>query len=122
MIAEAYERDPARAAAEYGAQFRNDVETFVSREVVEACVEPGVRERAPLSRYSYRPSVDPSGGASDSMTLAIAQRARRGEDRAVLDCLRERRAPFIRPNVVSEFADDPEDLWHRQGPRRPIRR
>ena len=29
--------DPARAAAEYGAEFRSDLEAFVSREVVEAC-------------------------------------------------------------------------------------
>src|SRR5580700_2020277 len=36
VIAEAYEDDPASAAAEYGAEFRTDVETFVSREVIDA--------------------------------------------------------------------------------------
>jgi hypothetical protein len=30
VIAEAMERDPASAAAEYGAQFRSDIESFVS--------------------------------------------------------------------------------------------
>jgi hypothetical protein len=39
----------ASASAEYLAQFRTDVESFISREVVEACVAVGVRERAPLS-------------------------------------------------------------------------
>jgi hypothetical protein len=34
VIDEAYEADPASAAAEYGAEFRTDVETFVSREAV----------------------------------------------------------------------------------------
>ena len=47
VIDEATERDPAWAAAEYGAQFRSDVQSFVSREAVEACVSLGVRERAP---------------------------------------------------------------------------
>ena len=33
--------DPARARAEYFAEFRTDVETFISREVVDAAVVPG---------------------------------------------------------------------------------
>ena len=57
VIADAYERDPARAAAEYGAQFRTDVETFVSREIVEAAIEPGVpRPGAALRSSATRPS------------------------------------------------------------------
>src|SRR4051812_37159700 len=36
VIAEAYEDDPVAAAAEYGAEFRSDVEAFVDREAVEA--------------------------------------------------------------------------------------
>ena len=47
MIDEATERDPASAGAEYGAEFRTDVESFVNREAVEACVSIGVRERPP---------------------------------------------------------------------------
>ena len=38
VIDAAMERDPAYAAAEYGAEFRTDVETFVLREAAEACV------------------------------------------------------------------------------------
>jgi hypothetical protein len=49
IIDEATERDPASAAAKYGAQFRTDVESFVNREAVEACVSRGVRERPPIS-------------------------------------------------------------------------
>ena len=33
VIDEAIERDPASADAEYGAEFRTDIEGFVSREV-----------------------------------------------------------------------------------------
>ncbi len=36
VIADAYEQNEAAAAAEYGAYFRRDVETFISRKAVEA--------------------------------------------------------------------------------------
>jgi hypothetical protein len=88
VIDEATERDPASAAAEYGAQFRSDVESFVNREAVEACVSVGVRERPGVT---YSAFVDPSGGSADSMTLAIDHRE---DNVAVLDAIRERRPPF----------------------------
>jgi hypothetical protein len=40
IIDEAYADDPASAAAEYGAEFRDDIADFVAREVVENCVVP----------------------------------------------------------------------------------
>lgn len=101
VIDEAMERDPASALAEYGAQFRSDIEAFIAREVVEQCVEPGIRERAPQPGIEYFGFVDPSGGSADSMTLAIAHRQ---DDVAVLDAVRERKPPFSPEDVVSEFA------------------
>jgi hypothetical protein len=102
LIDEAYEADPASAAAEYGAQFRTDVETFVAREAVEACVAVGVRERAPLpAQHDYCAFVDPSGGSSDSMTLAIGHRE---GDVVIVDAIRERRPPFSPDDVVDEFS------------------
>jgi hypothetical protein len=101
VIAEAYEDDPASAAAEYGAEFRTDVETFVSREVVDAAVVAGRHELPPVDRLRYVGFVDPSGGSADSMTLAIAHRDR---DRVVVDAVRERRPPFSPDDVVLEFA------------------
>lgn len=103
VIDAAYERDPSNAAAEYGAQFRSDVETFVSREAVEACVELGTFERPPVSGIRYFAFVDPSGGTSDSMTLAIAHADADGA--VIVDALRERPAPFSPEQVVEEFAD-----------------
>ena len=100
IIAEAYETDEAAAAAEYGAEFRRDIESFVSREAVDAVVAPGRHELAPRSAVEYVAFVDPSGGSQDSMTLAIAHRE---NDRAVLDCVRERRPPFNPSEVVAEF-------------------
>jgi hypothetical protein len=101
VVARALERDAAAASAEYLAQFRTDVEAFVTREVVEACVTVGVRERAPLQEVRYRAFVDPSGGSSDAMTLAIAHTE---EQKLVVDAIRERKPPFSPEAVVEEFA------------------
>lgn len=98
----AMERDPASAAAEYLAEFRTDVQAFVAREAVEACVSRGVYERAPIDGVRYVGFLDPSGGSSDSMTMAVAHLER---DVAILDAVRERRPPFSPEAVVSEFVD-----------------
>jgi hypothetical protein len=100
FIDEAYENDPASAAAEYGAEFRTDVETFVTREAVDAVVVPGRYELPPMPGTHYLAFVDPSGGSSDSMTLAIAHIAKDGN--AILDAVRERRPPFSPDDVVLE--------------------
>jgi hypothetical protein len=101
VIDEAYERDPANAEAELGANFRSDIEAFVSRDAVQACVIKGRLEIPPMKAVRYVGFVDPSGGSADSMTLAIAHRE--GEH-AVLDAVRERKPPFSPEQVTSEFA------------------
>jgi hypothetical protein len=101
LVDDALAEDPAHASAEWLAQFRTDVETFVAREAVEACVSAGIRERMILPGVSYRAFVDPSGGSSDSMTLAVAHR--QGERMVVLDAVREVRPPFSPETVVTEF-------------------
>jgi hypothetical protein len=101
VLDEAYERDPASAAAEYGAEFRTDVEAFISREAVDAVVVPNLFELPPMFGVDYVAFVDPSGGSSDSMTLAIAHRE---NGRAILDAIREAKPPFSPESIVSEFA------------------
>jgi hypothetical protein len=103
VIAEAYEEDPAAAAAEFGAEFRTDIESFVAREVVEALVVPGRHELPPLTGMAYNAFVDPSGGSADSMTLAIGHFEVAGRDHCVLDLVREVRPPFSPESVVTEF-------------------
>jgi Terminase large subunit, T4likevirus-type, N-terminal len=102
IVAEAYERDPAAASADYGAEFRSDLESLFAVEAVQACVASGRREIPRTPGVRYFAFVDPSGGSSDSMTLAIAHRDKSGK--AVLDCVRERRPPFSPDDVVKEFA------------------
>jgi hypothetical protein len=76
VIDRAMERDAASAAAEYLAEFRRDIESFVSIEAVRACVSSGVFERAPQRGLSYAAFCDPSGGSADSMTLSSMHYAR----------------------------------------------
>jgi hypothetical protein len=103
FIDEEMERDSAKATAEYNAEFRTDVDTFVSREVVEACVDDGVFERAPISGLRYYGFVDPSGGSADSFTAAVAHME--GGEQIVLDAVRERKPPFSPETVAKEFAE-----------------
>jgi hypothetical protein len=95
--------DPARAAAEYLAQFRSDLQAFVLREAVDACISVGVRERPPTRGTAYFAFVDPSGGSADSFTAAIGH-ADFGRELVVVDALREIKAPFSPEVVVGELA------------------
>jgi hypothetical protein len=103
VIDRAYERDPASAAAEYGGEFRRDLEDFVSREAVLACVSPAVFERGREYYKVYHAFCDPSGGSSDSFTLAIGHK-----DIAtkvmIIDAVREAKPPFSPEAVTAEFA------------------
>jgi len=102
VIARALERDHAAASAEYLAQFRTDIESFIAREVVEGCTVPNRRELPAVSGLSYVAFTDPSGGSSDSFTLAIAHRDRSG--RGILDLVREVQPPFSPEQTVETFA------------------
>ncbi|HEY1261665.1 MAG TPA: hypothetical protein VGF34_20635 [Stellaceae bacterium] len=102
VIDQAIERDPEAAAAEWLAEWRSDIADFVDRLVLESLVVPGRHELPPVPGIPYFGFVDPSGGSSDSMTLAVAHRG--ADDRAVLDAVREVRPPFSPESVVEEFA------------------
>lgn len=101
VIEQAYEEDPASASAEYGAEFRTDVESFISREAIEAVVIPGRIELAPTNRNYYFGFVDAAGGSGqDSMTCAIAHK---DGEKVVIDAVRAFKPPFSPENVVTEF-------------------
>jgi hypothetical protein len=103
VIRDAFDRDPASAAAEYGAEFRSDVETFVSREVVDTAIAPGRHELPRVSGTNYVAFVDPSGGSSDAMAIALAHLDRKTNS-VILDAVRERKPPFSPEAVVEDFA------------------
>jgi hypothetical protein len=101
-VEQALAEDEPRARAEYGPEFRSDVESFVSIEALRAVTVAGRAELAPQPRVRDRAYVDPSGGSSDSMTLAISHEAADGV--AVLDLVREVKPPFSPEAVAEDFA------------------
>jgi hypothetical protein len=103
IIREAYESDPEAARAEYGAEFRDDLADFVSRETVDAVTMWGRSELPPEAGVAYSAFCDPSGGVSDAMTLAIGHLGR--EAVCVLDAVLEVRPPFDPEAAVKACAE-----------------
>ena len=112
VIDAAMEADPASAAAEYLAQFRTDVETYISRAVVEAAVIEGRHELPRVEGIRYHAFVDPSGGSSDSMTLAVASGRRRCVMRFNSSCSM---LPVSMPR--SKCWSRPATAWRNRSPR-----
>lgn len=104
VVDRAMERDPSSAQAEYLAQFRTDLEAFVSIDAVRACVSTNTYERAPIPGTTYHAFVDPAGGSgSDSMTMAVGH-IDHSKQTVILDALREVKPPFSPEQVTAEFA------------------
>jgi hypothetical protein len=92
IIAEAYETDPEAARAEYGAEFRDDLADYITREAIDKVTMWGRSELPPMQGVTYTAFCDPSGGVSDAMTLAIGHLG--GSDMCILDAVLEVRPPF----------------------------
>ena len=107
VVARAYQADPTAADAEYGGQFREPVTAYLSRELIERAVEPGITERPPLPGVQYVAFVDCSSGAgTDSFACAIAHKARDKErDVVVIDTIIAQRPPFSPLDVIAALAE-----------------
>jgi hypothetical protein len=99
IIAEAYDSDPEAVRAEYGAEFRDDLADYITREAVDAVVCWGRSELPPEPDVTYAAFCDPSGGVNDAMTLAVAHL--RDGAICVLDAVLEVRPPFDPEVAVS---------------------
>jgi hypothetical protein len=94
-------RDRTAFTAEFDATFREDVENFLPESLVRSAVKhPNFLPYDSAKRYMA--FIDPSGGRSDSMTLAIGHREK---ERIIVDLVLERKPPFDPTAVVKEFAD-----------------
>ena len=101
VVDRALKADADVARAEYLAEFREDIESYLPRAVIDACVSKGVHERLPDGR-SYSAFADMSGGRSDSSVLAVGYRDGR---RPVLACIREINSPHNPQAAAAEFSE-----------------
>jgi len=104
VVDRAMQRDPASAASEFLAAFRSDLEQWAARPAIEACVSRTVYERAPQVGHSYRAFIDPSGGASDSMSMCCAHYVPASQT-VIIDCVREAKPPFSPETVCQQFSE-----------------
>jgi hypothetical protein len=81
VVAKALAKDASAASAEYLAVFRADVETVITREMLDRAIIPD-RIELPPGPFRYFAACDPAGGGADSYTLAIAHNE---NGRAIVD-------------------------------------
>jgi hypothetical protein len=94
-------KDPSAARAEWYAEFREDIESFLSPDAIDRCVVPGRHTVSHREHIRYQAFCDPSGGRRDAMTMAIAHNA----ERLVINILRAWKPPFDPAVVVNEICE-----------------
>lgn len=94
--------DPDAYRSEVLGEFRAGLTTFIDPEALAACVDTGVRERAPQAGVKYNAHGDPSGGRHDAFTLAISHS---DGQRSILDVIRAWKPPFNPDSVIGEVCD-----------------
>lgn len=94
--------DPEKAGAEYLSLWRDDLTSFIDRQLVEAAIDRGIVVRPPKTGVSYVAFCDPSGGRGDSFTAAVGHRER--PNVLVLDALYEKRSPFDVDDALDDVA------------------
>jgi hypothetical protein len=106
VIDKSLKDDYAAGKAEWLAEFREDLETFLPTEVIEAAI---VRDRWELPRVEevgayYQAFCDFSSGRADSSVLAIAHKDSES-GKIILDRLEEKRPPFKPASAIGEFSE-----------------
>lgn len=97
------EDDPEGYRSEVLGEFRTGLAALFDPTALDAVVDHGRREFLPAGGVKYEATVDPSGGRSDSFTLAIGHRDREGG--ALVDLVRAWTPPFNPTGVVEEIGD-----------------
>ena len=94
-------KDPSSGRAEWLAEWREDIEDFLSLEQIQAVVAPR-GELPPEPHLQYRGFTDPSGGRADAFALGIGHKD--GEHQ-VVDFLKAWDPPFDPSEVVQQIAE-----------------
>lgn len=103
VINKALAEDFEAGKAEWLAEWREDINAFLPVELIEACMIPERYVLPPNPKLYYRAFIDPSGGRSDSFTMAIAHKDE--SQKIILDYIKEVKAPFKPEEVCRDFAE-----------------
>ena len=94
-------RDKSVALAEYYSIFREDIENFLSEQLIAAAMKDGLEHTLPFAGTTYMGFTDSSGGRQDSFTLGIAH----NEDGLIIvDKLLEQKPPFNPEETIKNFS------------------
>lgn len=99
----AYEEDAASARSEFGNEWRDDVQDFISRDIVEDLVVKGRKELLPRSNIKYHAGCDLSGGRNDDSALVIWHREER---KVIIDKLCCYAAPHSPYTVIGKMCEE----------------
>ncbi len=102
VVDEALAEDPVAARAEWAGRVPRRRRRLDHRELIDSAIDRNVTVRPPVAGVSYFSFSDPSGGARDSFTTAIAHRE---DDRVILDAILEIKAPFNPTSATKQVAD-----------------
>jgi hypothetical protein len=104
VVDRALARNPIAARAEYLAEFRSDLEGFVSLDTIRACTGPHA-EFPPVAGLAYTAGLDlSSGSGEDPLGFALCHSNEEG-DKAIVDLARDWVPPFSPTDVLRQVAD-----------------
>jgi len=103
VIDNALLEDAAKARSEFQNMSREDLSDFIPADVIEACTDFGVHERAPEPGIRYVAYCDSSSGVADSFSIAVASRGYTTPH--VLHVVREVKPRLVPAQVIADFAE-----------------
>jgi hypothetical protein len=102
MVDRAMRDDPEAAGAEWNAEFRSDIDSFLDDGQIMVAVDMGrPRELPPRPGIPYAAFVDASGGRSDAYTMCIGHRH---GDKFIADVVTGEPPPFNPSTVTARMA------------------
>lgn len=103
IIDTAMEEDRASALSEYGGEFRQDIEIWLPRSVIELVVRKGRKELLPQHSIRYFAFCDVSGGRKEGAGLAIAHKVER---KIIVDFAKQYKAPHSPYRIIELMCDE----------------
>ena len=73
-VQQALKDDPEGARAEWEAEFRADLQTFLDEQLITSAIDYSRPLELPPRSFKYYGFVDPSGGRHDAYTLCIGHK------------------------------------------------